>query len=189
MEQTLHCTLFTNPTWPCISCRCGSLIHNELIMVLLVQDCFPFPPRTHVDGDNLYWRCGSAGEDIAPCMKHRLWNVLLQDSRLWVVLMWLTHHELNGSVSLNNSFFFPFGESPFCIRQDYNDLLWRGKKNPHELSNIHKRNRRSSAPCLIECLWVYLWQMKPHDTELQINDSIFWSCTDIKESSRTRHMR
>lgn len=80
VEQTLHCTLFTNPTWPCISCRCGSLIHNELIMVLLVQDCFPFLPRTHIYGVNLQWRCGSAAEVIAACMKHRLWNVLMPDS-------------------------------------------------------------------------------------------------------------
>lgn len=47
-------------------------------MVLLVQDCFPFLPRAHIDGANLCWRCGRAGGDIALCMKHRLWNVLLQ---------------------------------------------------------------------------------------------------------------
>lgn len=43
-EQTLHCTLFTRPTWTCISCRCGYRKHNELIMVLLVQDCCSFLP-------------------------------------------------------------------------------------------------------------------------------------------------
>lgn len=44
VEQTLHCTLLTHPTWTCISCRCGYLNHNELIMVLLVQDCCSFLP-------------------------------------------------------------------------------------------------------------------------------------------------
>lgn len=42
--QTLNCTLFTHPTWMCISCRCGYLNHNEVIMVLLVQDCCSFLP-------------------------------------------------------------------------------------------------------------------------------------------------
>lgn len=42
--QTLHCTLFTHPTWTCITCRCGYRKHNELIMVLLVQDCCSFLP-------------------------------------------------------------------------------------------------------------------------------------------------
>lgn len=42
--QTLNCTLFTHPTWTCISCRCGYINHNELIMVLLVQDCCSFLP-------------------------------------------------------------------------------------------------------------------------------------------------
>lgn len=42
--QTLNCTLFTHPTWTCISCRCGYLKHNELIKVLLVQDCCSFLP-------------------------------------------------------------------------------------------------------------------------------------------------
>lgn len=42
--QTLNCTLFTQPTWTWISCRCGYLNHNELIMVLLVQDCCSFLP-------------------------------------------------------------------------------------------------------------------------------------------------
>lgn len=44
VEQTLNCTLFTRPTWTCISCRCGYLNHNEAIMGLLVQDCCSFLP-------------------------------------------------------------------------------------------------------------------------------------------------
>lgn len=42
--QTLNCTLFTHPTWTWISCRCGFLNQNEIIMVLLVQDCCSFLP-------------------------------------------------------------------------------------------------------------------------------------------------
>lgn len=104
MEQTLHCTRFTNPTWPSITCRCGSLIHNELIMVLLVQDCFAFLPRTHIDGANLRGRCGRPREDIAPGMKHTLWNVLLLDSRLWVSQR--DSLVANGRESFNNTALF-----------------------------------------------------------------------------------